>query len=84
MTENIHPHFQSCQQVLDYICEHFGDDQDSERCRELEKHLANCPDCSAYCDSIDKMIGLYRATAPCFSGDARRVLLDSLGIEDRD
>lgn len=83
MTDNIDRHFKSCQEVLNYICEHFGDDEDSDRCRALERHLEKCPDCSAYCDSIEKMIGLYRATAPSFSEEARHMLLDSLGIVER-
>jgi hypothetical protein len=82
MTDDRNQHFHSCQEVLDYICEHFGDDENSDRCRELEKHLSKCPDCSTYCDSIDKMIGLYRSTAPCFSEDARRLLLEALGIKE--
>ncbi|MBN1449162.1 MAG: hypothetical protein JXA28_14640 [Bacteroidetes bacterium] len=77
-------HFHSCQDVVDYICEHFGDDTDSERCLELAQHLEHCPDCNAYCNSIDKMIGLYRATSPCFSDEARHVLLDALGIDETD
>ncbi len=84
MSERNEQHFESCQQVVDYICEHFGDDSDSDRCRALARHLEHCPDCSSYCDSIDKMIGLYRATSPCFSDQARHMLLDSLGIEEKD
>ena len=83
MSDTIH-HFESCQEVLDYICGHFGDTDDSARCRELEKHLSKCPDCKTYCDSIDKMIGLYRASSPCFSDEARQMLLTTLGIEERD
>lgn len=83
MSEHTEKYFKSCREVLDYICGHFGENEDSERCRELERHLESCPDCSSYCDSIDKMIGLYRASSPCFSEGARHMLLESLGIEDR-
>ncbi|MFA6234390.1 MAG: hypothetical protein WC824_09460 [Bacteroidota bacterium] len=76
--------FHSCQEVMDFICAQFGDDDNSERCHELQQHLANCPDCSLYCDSIEKMIGLYRATSPCFSEEARRMLLESIGISEND
>jgi hypothetical protein len=75
--------FQSCQEVMDYICAQFGEDENSARCRELKEHLDKCPDCSTYCDSIEKMIGLYRATSPCFSEEARRILLESLGIPEQ-
>lgn len=76
--------FQSCQEVMDYICAQFGDDDASARCQELKEHLDKCPDCSTYCDSIEKMIGLYRVTSPCFSEEARKVLLESLGIREQD
>ncbi|MBR9978144.1 MAG: hypothetical protein KFH87_08655 [Bacteroidetes bacterium] len=75
-------YFHSCQEVMDYICDQFGEDEDSERCRELQRHLEKCPDCSNYCDSLEKMIGLYRASSPRFSPDARRILLETLGIEE--
>lgn len=83
MSEQIQQ-FHSCQEVMDYICAQFGDDENSARCRELQQHLSKCPDCSSYCDSIEKMIGLYRATSPCFSEEARRMLLETLGISERD
>jgi hypothetical protein len=76
--------FHSCEEVMDYVCAQFGDEDDSARCRELQRHLAKCPDCSTFCDSIEKMIGLYRATSPCFSEDARRVLLATLGISEHE
>ena len=70
----------SCQDVLDFICAQFGEDDDSERCRSVRAHLARCPDCTSYCDSLEKMIGLYRAVSPSFSDTARTHLLEQLGI----
>jgi hypothetical protein len=70
----------SCQDVLDFICAQFGEDDDSERCRAVRTHLSRCPDCSSYCDSLEKMIGLYRAAAPSFPDTARTHLLEQLGI----
>ena len=72
----------ACGQVLDFICEQFGEDDDSERCRAVKKHLENCPDCSSYCDSMEKMIGLYRAAAPTFPEHAKIELLHTLGISE--
>lgn len=82
MSEEIQQ-FHSCEDVMNYICAQFGEDEDSARCLALKEHLAHCPDCSNYCDSIEKMIGLYRSTSPRFSPHARRVLLESLGIEEQ-
>jgi hypothetical protein len=77
---DIDPAFHDCQEVVDYICTHFGEEKDSPRCAQLQEHLAQCPDCSTYCDSIEKMIGLYRATSPGFTDRAKTMLLHSLGI----
>lgn len=82
MSEDIHQ-FHSCEDVMSYICTQFGEDEDSARCNALKEHLSHCPDCSSYCDSIEKMIGLYRSTSPQFSEHARRVLLASLGIDEK-
>ena len=71
----------TCRNVLDFICEQFGEDDDSERCRAVKRHLEHCPDCTTYCDSMEKMIGLYRAAAPTFPEHARQLLLSSLGIK---
>ena len=73
----------SCTDVLHFICEQFGEDDDSARCLEVKRHLENCPDCTHYCNSLETMIGLYRAASPEFSSDAKQVLLHSLGL-DRD
>lgn len=69
-----------CRDVLDFICTQFGEDDDSERCRSVREHLARCPDCSSYCDSLEKMIGLYRAASPEFPAQVRDTLLAQLGI----
>ena len=77
-------HFANCQEVIDYICDHFGEDENSGRCLEMKKHLESCPDCGKYCDSMDKMVGLYRAASPCFPEAAKNSLLATLGITEKD
>jgi hypothetical protein len=72
----------SCEEVLQYICEQFGEDDDSERCMEVKRHLDQCPDCTHYCNSLETMIGLYRAASPEFSQEAKKVLLHSLGLDE--
>ena len=71
----------SCSEVLQYICEQFGDEDDSERCLEIKRHLEHCPDCTHYCNSLETMVGLYRAASPEFSTEAKKVLLHSLGLD---
>jgi hypothetical protein len=77
-------HIHSCEQAMNLICEQFGDEDSSERCVELKKHIASCSDCSKYCDSIGRMIEFYRETSPQLSDEARTAILDSLGIADKD
>jgi len=80
MDDKNYTNFDSCEEVHEYLCSQFGDDTDSERCRAVLSHLEKCPDCARYCNSIEKMIGLYRAASPSFSEQAKEVLLKSLGI----
>lgn len=72
----------SCEEAMNLICEQFGDDDSSDRCQQLKQHIASCSDCSHYCDSISRMIGLYRETSPRLSDDAKHAILASLGIPD--
>jgi hypothetical protein len=81
MTEPTPMHYDSCEQVMDFLCAQFGEDEDSERCRTVKKHLEHCTDCTQYCDSLEKMIGLYRAAAPDFPGSVRDQLLSALGVK---
>ena len=74
----------SCSDVLHYICEQFGEDDNSDRCLEVKRHLEDCPDCTHYCNSLETMIGLYRAASPGFSSNAKHVLLHSLGLDKED
>jgi hypothetical protein len=71
----------SCNEVLNFICEQFGEeDDDSERCRQVKQHLADCPDCGKYCTSMESMIGLYRVSSPEFPEHAKQILLNALGV----
>ncbi len=42
------------------ICEKVDRDITSPTCKKLREHLAKCPDCAAYYDSLKKTILLYR------------------------
>lgn len=72
--------YETCTNVLEYLCTQFGDDPNTERCQAVKRHLDNCPDCEKYCQSLEKMIALYRASAPQFSPEAREAILTLLGI----
>ncbi len=70
----------TCADVVNFICEQFGEDDASERCRLIREHIQSCPDCSEYCNSMDKMIALYRAASPDFPPEVREHLFKSLGM----
>ncbi len=49
-----------CNDVYLYICTNLDQNLNSARCRRIKRHIAECPDCSAYLDSLRKTISLYR------------------------
>ena len=49
-----------CSDVLDHICEELDTKLSTAQCRELRRHLAKCPNCTAYLDSLKKTILLYQ------------------------
>ncbi len=70
----------SCADVVNFICEQFGEDDNSERCRMIKAHIERCHNCGAYCDSMEKMIALYRASSPEFPESVREHLFKTLGM----
>jgi hypothetical protein len=50
-----------CDDVLNHICEELDTKLSSAKCRELKRHLKQCPNCTAYLDSLRKTITLYSA-----------------------
>ena len=49
-----------CKNIYHHICENLDADINSPKCKAIKKHLDECPDCSAYLDSLKKTIVLYR------------------------
>jgi len=47
--------------VFDNVCNFIDGELDDETCRELQKHVAACPKCRIYVDSVRKTIVLYKA-----------------------
>lgn len=50
-----------CPDVLDHICEELDSKLTTAQCREIKRHLAKCPNCTAYLDSLKKTVKLYRS-----------------------
>jgi len=51
-----------CPDVLNHICEELDTKLTTAQCRELKRHLAKCPNCTAYLDSLKTTIKLYSST----------------------
>ncbi|HTY35774.1 MAG TPA: zf-HC2 domain-containing protein [Bacteroidota bacterium] len=49
-----------CPEILDHICEELDTKISSAKCREIKRHLSECPNCTAYLDSLKKTITLYK------------------------
>lgn len=50
----------NCADVVAHICENLDYKLNSKKCREIKKHLEQCPNCTAYLDSLKKTVKLYR------------------------
>jgi len=48
-----------CTDVVDHICNELDTKLSSAKCRQIKRHLAKCPNCTAYLDSMKKTIRLY-------------------------
>jgi predicted anti-sigma-YlaC factor YlaD len=71
-----------CAQALRFICDNLDADLASPRCIEIRHHLSECPDCSAYLDSMKKTVALYRRyTAGKVPPAVRKLLTSSLKRE---
>jgi len=64
-----------CKEVALYLCENLTEGLNSARCRALKKHLAHCPNCTAYLDSLRKTVYLFKAYRdPRVPGKTRKKL----------
>ena len=70
-------HDENCRKVHELLGEYLDEDLKSAVCRELEKHMIDCPDCRVHVDSVKKVIRLYRdATEGSLPVDIRIRLQD--------
>jgi len=63
------------------MCEKVDRDLTSPTCRKLREHLAKCPDCAAYYDSLKKTIVLYRNYDVEYKGSCCKEVLARLDVE---
>lgn len=71
-----------CTEVAKHICDNLDSKLDTPRCREIRKHIRECPNCFAYLDSVKKTVHLYRVEeAPHVSDRAHRKLMAVLKLK---
>jgi predicted anti-sigma-YlaC factor YlaD len=72
----------NCRQAYRFICDNLDEKITSARCRGIRKHIACCPRCQAYLDSVKKTVRLYRtAPGPKLSRMVHRDLMKALNVE---
>lgn len=57
---HIHNHVLSCPEVYEHLCENLDEKLNSESCRQIKAHIAECKNCTALLDSLKKTVYLYR------------------------
>ncbi len=55
-----HQHTVLCGELRGYLSDYLDGAVQEAVCREIEKHLAECPDCRVQVDTLKKTITLYR------------------------
>ena len=50
----------ACRKVARYLQEEIDAGLQTRACREIRRHLKQCPNCTAYLDSLRKTVLLYR------------------------
>lgn len=57
---HIHTHLLSCAEVYNHLCDNLDAKLESEACRKIKAHIAECENCTALLDSMKKTVFLYR------------------------
>jgi anti-sigma factor (TIGR02949 family) len=53
-----------CREAIDQVVQYLDSEAAADLCRRLEEHLAGCPECRVYVDTVKKTILLYRSETP--------------------
>ncbi|MDF1500159.1 MAG: zf-HC2 domain-containing protein [Anaerolineales bacterium] len=75
---------QHCPDLLSELADFMDGTATIEVCAEIEKHMAECPDCRVMVDTLEKTIYLYRNREERFElpSGFRERLFTSLHLED--
>ncbi len=53
---------QMCINLLSQLSDYIDGELEDALCTEIEQHMADCPDCRAVVNTLEKTITLYRST----------------------
>lgn len=74
---------EQCHHLLGALSDYLDGEASAEVCAEIERHLAECDDCTAVVDTARKTVSLYHALPqPALSSAARARLYKTLGLSD--
>jgi hypothetical protein len=50
--------------VINDLCTYLGENLDHPMCKELIRHVEECPECKFYIDTIKTTVNIFRETHP--------------------
>jgi len=59
-----HEHNEHCKEIFALLSEYLNLELPPEACRDIESHLAGCPPCVEFTESLRKTVDLCRAYRP--------------------
>ena len=78
------PEHNICQEFLNQVSDYLDDFIDPKTCDELERHLADCPNCRVFVDTLKKTVYLYQQQEAdiALANGVRERLFKVLSLED--
>ncbi len=74
---------ENCHHLLEELSAYLDGEASQELCAEIERHLADCDNCTAVVDTARKTVWLYRnLPQPSMSDDAKKRLYKSLDLSE--
>lgn len=61
---HLHEHDEKCKEVFSLLSEYLNLELPAGACREIEAHLAGCPPCIAFAESLRRTVELCRHYRP--------------------
>jgi anti-sigma factor RsiW len=74
---------ENCHHLLEELSAYLDGEASQELCAEIERHLADCDNCTAVVDTARKTVRLYRnLPQPVMSSGAKERLYKSLDLSE--